>query len=102
MDSAHRPALDGYTEGFLDQAIGISAGMTIIGYALYSMEATVLVPSRKFTPLPFVVFGVLEYLRIVHLKRSGGSPVDMLLRSPTLLLCGVGWLLATLFSLHWQ
>ena len=97
----HRPALEGYTEGFLDQAIGISAGMTILSYALYSMEAPVLMPSRKFAALPFVVFGVLDYLRMAHLRRAGGSPVDMFLRSPTLLLAGVGWLGATLWSLKW-
>jgi 4-hydroxybenzoate polyprenyltransferase len=97
----HRPALEGYTEGFLDQAIGISAGMTILSYALYSMEAPVLLPSRKFAALPFVVFGVLDYLRMAHLRRAGGSPVDMFLRSPTLLLAGVGWLGATLWSLKW-
>jgi 4-hydroxybenzoate polyprenyltransferase len=97
----HRPALDGYNEGFLDQAIGISAGMTIFGYALYSMEAAVLLPSRKFAALPFVVFGVLDYLRIAHVNRGGGSPVDMVLRSPKLWLCGVGWLAATLWSLRW-
>jgi 4-hydroxybenzoate polyprenyltransferase len=97
----HRPALEGYTEGFLDQAIGISAGMTILSYALYSMEAPVLLPSRKFAALPFVVFGVLDYLRMAHLRRAGGSPVDMFLRSPTLLAAGVGWLGATLWSLKW-
>jgi 4-hydroxybenzoate polyprenyltransferase len=97
----HRPALDGYNEGFLDQAIGISAGMAIFGYALYSMEAAVLLPTRKFAALPFVVFAVLDYLRMAHVKRGGGSPVDMLLRSPTLWLCGLGWLAATLWSLRW-
>lgn len=98
----HRPALEGYNESFLDQAIGISAGMTIFGYALYSMEAQVLLPSRKFAALPFVVFGVLDYLRMAHVRRAGGSPVDMLLRSPTLLLSGIGWLAATLWSLRWS
>ena len=98
----HRPALDGYNESFLDQAIGISAGMTIFGYALYSMEAAVLLPSRKFAALPFVVFGVLDYLRIAHVNRGGGSPVDMVLRSPKMWLCGVGWLAATLWSLRWK
>ena len=101
MGADHRPALQGYNESFLDQAIGIAAGMTIIGYALYSMEAAVLLPSRKFAALPFVVFGVLDYLRLAHVGRGGGSPVDMLLRSPTLLLAGVGWLIATLWSLRW-
>jgi 4-hydroxybenzoate polyprenyltransferase len=102
MGSDHRPALEGYNEGFLDQAIGISAGMTIIAYALYTKEATVFDPARKFAALPFVVFAVLDYLRNVHVKRSGGSPVDSLLRSPTLIFAGVGWLAATVLSLRWQ
>jgi 4-hydroxybenzoate polyprenyltransferase len=99
---ATRPALLGYSESFLDQAIGISAGMAIIGYALYTMESPVLIASRKFAALPFVVFGVLDYLRMAHVHRAGGSPVDMLLRSPTLLLTGVGWLAATVWSLNWH
>ncbi|HMI89887.1 MAG TPA: hypothetical protein VK509_00925, partial [Polyangiales bacterium] len=61
----------------------------------------VLLPTRKFAALPFVVFAVLDYLRMAHLRRSGGSPVDMLLRSPTLLAAGVGWLGATIWSLKW-
>jgi 4-hydroxybenzoate polyprenyltransferase len=101
LGSEHRPALQGYNERFLDQAIGISAALTIIGYALYSMEAMVLLPNRKFAALPFVVFGVLDYLRIAHVERGGGSPVDMLLRSPTLLVAGAGWFFSTLWSLNW-
>lgn len=101
MGSETRPALSGYNESFLDQAIGISACMTIIAYALYSKEATVLEPSRKLAALPFVVFGVLDYLRGVHVNRGGGSPVDAVLRSPTLIFAGLGWLGATLLSLRW-
>jgi hypothetical protein len=102
LGNEHRPALQGYNESFLDQAIGISAALTIIGYALYSMEAAVLLPNRKFAALPFVVFGVLDYLRVAHVRRGGGgSPVDLLLRSPTLLATGAGWLAATLWSLNW-
>jgi 4-hydroxybenzoate polyprenyltransferase len=101
LGADHRPALEGYTEGFLDQAIGISAGMTLLSYAIYSMESAVLIPERKFAALPFVVFGVLDYLRMAHVRRAGGAPVDMLLRSPTLLLAGVGWLSATVWSLRW-
>lgn len=102
MGIDHRPALQGYNETFLDQAIGISAGLTIVGYALYSMEAPVLLPSRKFAALPFVVFAVLDYLRLAHVNRAGGSPVDMVLRTPTLLIAGTGWLVATIWSLRWS
>ncbi len=98
-DSQHRPALDGYSESFLDQAMGISASVTIVSYALYTMEAQVLISGRQFAALPFVVFGVLEYLRAAHVHRAGGSPVDALLRSPALLVAGAGWFGATLWSL---
>lgn len=101
MDTNHRPALQGYNQAFLDQAMGISASVTVVAYAMYSMEAPVLVPGRQFAALPFVVFGVLDYLRMAHVSHEGGSPVDALLRSPTLLLSGAGWVAATLWSLQW-
>jgi len=72
--------------------------MTLMGYALYCMDAQVLLPGREFASLPFVVFGVLEYLRLSQVRGEGGSPVDLLLRSPALVLCGVGWTLASLWS----
>lgn len=101
LDADHRPALSGYSQPFLDQAMGISASVTVVAYALYTMEAAVLIPGRQFVALPFVVFGVLDYLRMVHVQHAGGSPVDALLRSPTLLLSGAGWFAATLWSLRW-
>ncbi len=99
VDDTHRPSLAGYNLSFLDQAIGITSGMAIVAYSLYCMESEVLVPGREFATLPFVVFGVFEYLRVVHVKGQGGSPVDIILRNRVLQLCGVGWALATLFSL---
>ena len=100
LDAEHRPALDGYNQAFLDQAMGITAATTLIAYALYCLDADVLLPGREFTSLPLVVFVVLEYLRLVHVKSEGGSPVDLVLRSPVMLLCGVGWLLAIAWSVR--
>lgn len=100
LDESHRPSLSGYNAAFLDQAIGMTATMTIVAYALYSLDAKVLMPGREFTALPFVVFGVLDVLRIAYVKRGGSSPVDMLLGQPTLLLAGAGYLGATLWSIR--
>jgi 4-hydroxybenzoate polyprenyltransferase len=100
LDSSHRPSLVGYNQSFLDQAMTITAAMTIVGYALYSLESNVLIHARKFASLPFVLFGVLDYLRLVHVKKAGGSPVDLLLASPALLLTGMGWLLAVWWSVR--
>jgi 4-hydroxybenzoate polyprenyltransferase len=99
LDHEHRPSLAGYNMGFLDQAMGITAGITLMAYALYSMEAEVLIPGREFASLVFVVFGVLDYLRVAHVYDEGGSPVDLILSSPTIILCGLGWVIATLWSL---
>jgi decaprenyl-phosphate phosphoribosyltransferase len=100
LDESHRPSLLGYNQAFLDHAMGITASMAVVGYALYSMESSVLVPSRKFASLPFVMFGVLDYLRLAHVNQRGGSPQDVLLGSPALILTGVGWLLAVIWSVH--
>ena len=98
VDGEHRPALAGYSLGFLDQAMGISAAITLIGYALYTMETETLLDGREFATLPFVVFGVLEYLRLAQVRGEGASPVDVILYSPVIALCGAGWLLAALWS----
>lgn len=100
LDEDHRPSLAGYNRPYLDQAMSIMSGVTLISYALYTMEADVLIQGREFASLPFVLFGVLEYLRIVHVHEEGGSPVDLLLSSPTIIFCGVGWTAATLWSVQ--
>ncbi len=98
LSTDSRPSLAGYTLAFLDLAIGVSASMTLVGYALYCMEAQVLVPGREFASLPFVLFGVLDYLRESMLTDRGGAPLDLLLSSPALLGCGLGWAVSTLWS----
>ncbi len=100
LDGSHRPSLLGYNQAFLDHAMGITASMAVVGYALYSMESNVVIASRKFASLPFVMFGVLDYLRLVHVRKSGGSPVDVLLGSPAMIATGVGWLLAVFWSVN--
>lgn len=99
VGSDHRPSLAGYSRGFLDQAIGITAAMAVIAYGLYTIEAEVLRSGREFASLPFVLFGVLDYLRIAHVRGDGGSPVDLILASPALMVVGLGWSIATLWSL---
>lgn len=99
LDREHRPSLAGYNLAFLEQAMVIMTATTLMSYALYCMEAEILIPGREFASLPFVLFGILEYLRVVHVKSDGGSPVETLLGSPEIILCGLGWLIATLWSL---
>ncbi len=96
--ATQRPALGGYNRVYLDQAMAIIAGVTLFSYALYSIETPLLVKGREFASLPFVAFGVLEYLRLAQVRGEGESPVDLLLSSPGLFVAGVGWVIASLWS----
>jgi len=100
LSARHRPSLIGYSRNFLDQALSVSAGMTVMAYALYCMDGQGLVAGREFWSVPFVVFGVMEYLRLVYRNDSGDFPVDVLLSSPSLIVCGVGWLLTASLSVR--
>jgi len=94
-----QPRRIGYTASFLDQAMSIAAGITLVSYALYSQEAAVFVPGRELAGMPFVAFGLLHYLRAAHMDEVRVGPVEMAWRSRTLQICSLGWLVATLFSL---
>lgn len=99
VDPGHRPALAGYSVAFLDQAMGICAAIALLTYALYSQDSPVFVEGRALLGLPFVAFAILDYLRLAYTRNAGGSPVEMVFRSRELLLCVVGWTVATAWSL---
>ena len=94
-----RPTRLGYSATFLDQVMGISAGIALLSYSLYSQEAKVFIPGRELAGVPFIAFGLLHYLRLAHLNLVAVSPVEMAWGSRTLQVCALGWLLATAWSL---
>jgi 4-hydroxybenzoate polyprenyltransferase len=101
LDPNHRPSLGGYSTSFLDHAMVICAGVAMLSYALYCIEAKVLTPGREMASMPFVAYGILNYLRIADVEGGGGSPVDIAYHSFTLQLCGIGWIVAVTWSLGW-
>lgn len=94
-----QPRRIGYTATFLDQAMSIAAGITLVSYALYSQEAAVFVAGRELAGMPFVAFGLLHYLRLAHIDEVRVGPVEMAWRSRALQICAAGWIVATLWSL---
>jgi 4-hydroxybenzoate polyprenyltransferase len=100
MDESHRPSLRGYNLAFLDQAMSICAGVAILAYALYCIEVMkTLKPGREMASMPFVAFGVLNYLRMVHVEGVGGSPVDVAYHSLSMQACAIGWFVTATWSL---
>jgi len=99
LDARHRPSLQGYTCEFLNHAITICAGVALAAYALYTIESDVLLPGRAMASMPFVAYGIFNYLRLANMGSYGGSPVEAAYTSRSIQLCALGWILAVLWSL---
>lgn len=92
---SHRRVLDDYTESMLDQFLTVSAACTVVTYSLYTVSAETLQlhgsPSLILT-VPFVLYGMLRYLFLLHRRSGGGDPAQELLRDAHLQLAVLGWL----------
>ena len=95
-DSAgHRRVLEHYSEGMLDQFITVAASGTVVAYALYTVapETSALHGTPwLIATLPFVLYGLLRYLFLLHRHGGGGDPARDLLTDGHLLAALAGWL----------
>jgi 4-hydroxybenzoate polyprenyltransferase len=92
----HRRSLSDYSVEFLDSIMAICAGSALITYALYTRaeETVARVGSHgMLITIPFVVYGIFRYLFLIHKRRSGGDPVQILFRDRPTLLNLVLWIL---------
>jgi len=88
----HRPVLASYTVELVDEFLSVTAAATIVAYSLYTFIAH---PSGwMMITIPYVVYGVMRYLYLVHIKDGGGSPEVVLVRDVPMLVC-VGLWIAT-------
>ncbi len=98
----HRATLADYSVPLLDQMLTLVASACLVAYALYTVAPDTLEKvgsdRMKFT-VPFVVYGILRYLYLLHRRGAGGAPERVLLSDgPTLLnlalyLLTVAWVL---------
>jgi 4-hydroxybenzoate polyprenyltransferase len=89
----HRPILEEYSKDLLDQMASLVTASTLIAYGLYTFTADNL-PSNNamMLTIPFVLYGLLRYLYLVHQKHAGGSPEEVLLSDWPLIADIVLWL----------
>ena len=90
----HRGALSQYSIYFLDQMVMISATLSIVFYGLYTISPEVierLGHNDLLYTLPFVIYGIFRYLYLVHVKKRGDDPGEVLLSDVPLLVCILLW-----------
>lgn len=89
----HRKILDEYSPELLDQMASTVTAATLMAYGLYTFTADGLPENHSMMlTIPFVLYGIFRYLYLVHTRKEGGSPEEVLLRDVPILLTVVGWL----------
>ncbi len=102
-DSSSRPSLADNNEALLDQLISITAGATIVSYAIYTLwPETVAKYSTHLMSLtiPFVAYGIFRYLHLVYCKELGDQPESILLTDRPLIINIVLFALASVILTH--
>jgi len=90
----HRRSLRDYSPALLDQLVGITAGGSVLAYAIYTIWPDTV---DKFGStdlvytVPLVLLGVMRYLYLVYTQQKGGSPSELLLHEKFLLITVVVW-----------
>lgn len=93
----HRPVLENYSVGFLEQLLQVVTTSTFIFYCLYCVRSTPDMgtsPEKLMLTIPFVTYGIFRYMYLIYHKEDGGSPTTLLLTDPPLLACTILWLAA--------
>lgn len=106
---SHRASLNDYSLEFLDAMMTICGGAAVVCYALYTMSDDTV--SRFHTrnlliTLPFVIYGVFRYLFLVHKRKEGGDPVQLLFHDRPSLLNILLWIITVCLVIYlpkaWQ
>lgn len=98
---AHRAILAEYTLPFLDQLIALVTSTMVIAYSLYTFSAPNLPANHAMMlTIPIVLYGLFRYLYLIHVKKEGGAPDELLLTDKPLLATSILWVLAVIIVLY--
>ena len=98
----HRASLEHYNVALLDQLIGMVTTSTLMAYTFYTFEAqTALAGGRMLLTVPFVFYFIARYLYLIHVRKLGGAPDELLLRDRPLLINSVLWAALVVLLIYW-
>jgi len=99
--NSHRRVLDGYNVELLDQLIVVVSATTIMAYSLYTFSAENLPANHlMMLTIPFVLYGIFRYLRLIHVENVGGAPEELILTDRPLLINLLLWGLFAIVILY--
>ena len=99
--ASHRAILSEYNLPLLDQIISMVVTATLVSYTFYSFDATTaLAHSKMLLTVPFVFYMLARYLYLVHVKRLGGAPDELLIEDRPLLINSILWAVAVVVLIY--
>ena len=87
----------------LNLLLGVSAGVTIVTYMLYSLAPeteTLHNTDNIIFTTPFVVYCIFRYLLKIQEKERGSGPVEIILRDKAFCVAGLLWLSSLMYFIH--
>lgn len=99
----HREVLRHYSIYLLDQFILLTAVCAIVFYSLYTISPDVLARVGGYRMVPsvvFVIYGIMRYFYLAHVKKFGGDPTELLLQDRPLLCAVVCWGVYICYALY--
>lgn len=100
----HRKILKEYSSYLLDQMIAVVTSATLIAYALYTVAPETIEKfhtSNLIYTVPFVLYGILRYLYLIHQKNAGGRPEKVLITDISLLINILIYGIVVMAILYW-
>lgn len=98
-----RPVLSKYTPQLVDEMMSLITPVILITYILYTLSPETLSRFHSktlYSTSIFVVFGIMRYLYLVHRKRLGGSPAELVIHDMPLLIAIIGWIVSFYFIIY--
>lgn len=100
----HRDVLGDYNKYLLDQIIIICSTLAIVFYGLYTISAEMVRHAGgsrlMIYSIAFVIYGIFRYLYLVHVKKTGDDPSEILLSDLPLIINIVAWIAFIGFILY--
>jgi 4-hydroxybenzoate polyprenyltransferase len=101
----HRNILAEYNKNILDIMIIISTSITAISYTLYTINEDII---NKFgtagliITVPFVLYGLFRYLLLIYCKGKGGSPEELVINDPGIIIAVLLWFTVILLQIYFK
>jgi len=98
-----RKVLDHYAIEFTEQMNTIAATGTIICYALYTVSSKAISTfqtDKLIYTTPFVIYGIFRYLYLIHKKKLGESPTQIVTKDIPIIINTIVWFIVSAFIIY--